>query len=89
MHLIKGDDLEDKFRINEVSGLIETTAFPLDRESRDMYVLVVSVTDSGIPSRVVSGLQPLHSVPFKAPPSLPLTLIIEHCYCHCHSCGCK
>lgn len=55
MHLFKGDDLEGKFRINDVSGLIETTVFSLDRESRDTYVLVVSVTDSGVPSRVVSN----------------------------------
>lgn len=51
-----GDDTERKFRVNAVSGfmgLIETTTSPLDRETRDSYDLVVSVTDSGTPSRMV------------------------------------
>ena len=49
-----GDDVNRKFRIDEVTGLIETTANVLDRETRATYALTVSVTDSGIPQRVVS-----------------------------------
>lgn len=48
-----GDDDINKFSINAVSGLIETTAIALDRETRGVYDLVVSVTDSGTPSRMV------------------------------------
>ena len=49
-----GDDFANKFSINERSGLIETTAIPLDRETRQTYELVVSVTDSGSPTRMVN-----------------------------------
>lgn len=48
-----GDDDINKFSIDAVSGLIETTANALDRETRGVYDLVVSVTDSGTPSRMV------------------------------------
>ncbi len=50
--MTEGDDTNSKFRIN-AGGLIETTAIPLDRETRDSYRLVVAVTDSGTPSRMV------------------------------------
>ena len=50
----EGDDTDNKFRINAESGLIETTASTLDRETRDLYRLVVAVTDSGTPSRMVT-----------------------------------
>ena len=49
-----GDDVDRKFRIDEVTGLIETTATELDRETRATYTLTVSVTDSGTPQRMVS-----------------------------------
>ena len=38
------------FRINELSGVIETM-LPVDREAQDTYEFVVSVTDGGIPPR--------------------------------------
>ena len=48
-----GDDVNRKFSIDEVTGLIETTANELDRETRATYVLTVSATDSGTPQRMV------------------------------------
>ncbi len=53
-----GDDADRKFRINLASGLIETTSSALDRETRALYELVVSVTDNGVPSRMVRTSDP-------------------------------
>lgn len=50
------DDADNKFQIDEVTGLIETSANALDRETRANYVLIVSVTDSGSPQRMVLAL---------------------------------
>lgn len=51
--ITKGDDTDSKFRIDSESGLIETTSSPLDRETSDLYRLIIAATDSGVPSRMV------------------------------------
>lgn len=48
-----GDDTQPKFTIHPSSGLIETTATPLDRETRERYILTVVATDDGNPKRSV------------------------------------
>lgn len=48
-----GDDTQPKFMIHPSSGLIETTATTLDRETRGSYVLTVVATDDGNPKRSV------------------------------------
>ena len=50
-----GDDAAPKFTINSVTGLIQTSSNPLDRETRDAYTLTVIATDSGIPQNTVSS----------------------------------
>ena len=52
--LLPGDDAAPKFAINSVTGLIQTTSNPLDRETRDAYTLTVIATDSGTPRNTVS-----------------------------------
>lgn len=78
-----GDDADNKFRIDAVTGLIETTASPLDRETRAIYELVVSVTDSGTPPRMVHQMVAI---------SLNYVIVmssVEHGHSHHHCPGCE
>ncbi len=51
---ILGDDFPNrKFSIESETGVIQTTAFSLDRELEDLYELTVAVSDRGNPARTV------------------------------------
>ena len=60
--LFLGDDVDAKFTIIPLTGLIQTTSSPLDRETRDSYTLTVIAMDSGTPPNTVSSSSTQHTM---------------------------